>query len=173
MTTNYPRRPQDGFTIIEVLIVLAIAGLIALLVFQAIPTLTRNSRNNERKNGVASILRAVSHYELNNSGSLPTDCGGSGPAPSCFSSPFLQYDKLTYYDGLDGATSIVVTGTTPASLLSHSAITNTETVEIYNYQRCDPSTIGAGTSSAAGYNDIAALYAVEGSSGAVSQCQQL
>ena len=47
---------KDGFTIIEVLIVLAIAGLIMLIVFLAVPALQRNSRNTQRKNDVANIL---------------------------------------------------------------------------------------------------------------------
>src|ERR1700752_5066300 len=80
-----------GFTIIEVMIVLAIAGLLLMIVFMAVPALERNSRNNQRKQDVTIILSALSHYELNNSGDLP----------HVGSSNFLQYvqSKLTYYDG--------------------------------------------------------------------------
>ena len=38
-------RKQQGFTIIEVVLVLAIAGLIFLMVFIALPTLQRNQRD--------------------------------------------------------------------------------------------------------------------------------
>jgi prepilin-type N-terminal cleavage/methylation domain-containing protein len=65
-------RNQKGFTIIEVLIVLAIAGLILLIVFLAVPALQRNSRNTQRKNDVASILGAVTEFMNNNNGTLPT-----------------------------------------------------------------------------------------------------
>jgi prepilin-type N-terminal cleavage/methylation domain-containing protein len=41
-------KKADGFTIIEVMIVLAIAGLIMLVVFLAVPSLQRNSRNEPR-----------------------------------------------------------------------------------------------------------------------------
>ena len=62
----------SGFTIIEVLIVLAIAGLILLIVFLAVPALQRNSRNTQRKNDVSAILAGVNEYMANNNGSLPS-----------------------------------------------------------------------------------------------------
>src|ERR1700749_2754140 len=64
-------KTDEGFTIIEVLIVLAIAGLILMIVFLAVPALQRNSRNTQRKNDVQSILGAISEYESNNNGALP------------------------------------------------------------------------------------------------------
>ncbi|MGH7241470.1 MAG: type II secretion system protein, partial [Candidatus Saccharimonadales bacterium] len=71
MLHNYRNRKDEGFTIIEVLIVLAIAGLILLIVFLAVPALQRNSRNTQRKNDVAALLAGVNDYASNNSGSLP------------------------------------------------------------------------------------------------------
>ncbi len=65
------RKEQRGFTIIEVLIVLAIAGLIMLIVFLAVPALQRNSRNTQAKNAASSILGAVSEYQNNNNGAMP------------------------------------------------------------------------------------------------------
>jgi prepilin-type N-terminal cleavage/methylation domain-containing protein len=65
-------KDQKGFTIIEVLIVLAIAGLILLIVFLAVPALQRNSRNTQRKNDVAAILGAVNEWTNNNNGQVPT-----------------------------------------------------------------------------------------------------
>ena len=50
---------KKGFTIIEVLIVLAIAGLILLIVFMAVPALQRNSRNTQRNNDAATLGGAV------------------------------------------------------------------------------------------------------------------
>jgi prepilin-type N-terminal cleavage/methylation domain-containing protein len=49
MLHNLKKR-NEGFTIIEVMIVLAIAGLIMLVVFLAVPALQRNSRNTQRNN---------------------------------------------------------------------------------------------------------------------------
>lgn len=67
------KKNKEGFTIIEVLIVLAIAGLILLIVFLAVPALQRNSRNTQRKNDVAALLGAISEYASNNNGALPTN----------------------------------------------------------------------------------------------------
>src|SRR4030095_14053868 len=57
-----------GFTIIEVLIVLAIAGLIMLIVFLAVPALQRNSRNNARNNDAAKIAAAITECLSNRNG---------------------------------------------------------------------------------------------------------
>ncbi len=66
------RKRTEGFTIIEVLIVLAIAGLILLIVFLAVPALQRNSRNTQKKNDVSKALGAVNEWVSNNSGKVPT-----------------------------------------------------------------------------------------------------
>ena len=50
---------EKGFTIIEVMIVLAIAGLILLIIFLAVPALQRNVRNTQRKTDVTAIAAAV------------------------------------------------------------------------------------------------------------------
>ena len=59
-------RNEKGFTIIEVMIVLAIAGLIVLVVFLAVPALQRNSRNTQRKNDVQAVLGAIQEWISNN-----------------------------------------------------------------------------------------------------------
>lgn len=58
----------EGFTIIEVMIVLAIAGLIMAIVFLAIPTLQRSSRNSRRGNDASLVLSAVNDCLSNHNG---------------------------------------------------------------------------------------------------------
>jgi prepilin-type N-terminal cleavage/methylation domain-containing protein len=70
-------KSEQGFTIIEVMIVLAIAGLILLIVFLAVPALQRNSRNTQRKNDVSAVLAAVNEYVSNNGGALPAAGNGT------------------------------------------------------------------------------------------------
>jgi len=65
-------KKQKGFTIIEVVLVLAIAGLIFLMVFIALPALQAGQRDTARKSDVSAILAAVNSYSTNNAGSLPT-----------------------------------------------------------------------------------------------------
>ena len=67
------RKRTEGFTIIEVMIVLAIAGLILLIVFLAVPALQRNSRNTQAKNDASAILGAAQEYSNNNGGINPPD----------------------------------------------------------------------------------------------------
>ncbi|MBI2007837.1 prepilin-type N-terminal cleavage/methylation domain-containing protein [Candidatus Saccharibacteria bacterium] len=71
-------RQAKGFTIIEVLIVLAIAGLILAIVFLAVPALQRNSRNTGIRSDAASVLAAVNDFIANNQGVLPTGISVSG-----------------------------------------------------------------------------------------------
>jgi type IV pilus assembly protein PilA len=63
---------EKGFTIIEVVLVLAIAGLIFLMVFIALPALQRNQRDTARKTDVATVASAVTSYSGNNRGTFPT-----------------------------------------------------------------------------------------------------
>ena len=50
---------KKGFTIIEVVLVLAIAGLIFLMVFLALPALQRSQRDTQRKQDVAMVVTAL------------------------------------------------------------------------------------------------------------------
>jgi prepilin-type N-terminal cleavage/methylation domain-containing protein len=88
--TNKNIKRDEGFTIIEVLIVLAIAGLIMLIVFLAVPALQRNARNTSRKSDVSSLASAISEYVNNNDGQLPGSCTGA----AC---PFISNWKPGYY----------------------------------------------------------------------------
>ncbi len=65
-------KQSRGFTIIEVMIVLAIAGLILAIVFLAVPSLQRSARNNSRKNDAIHLAGIVSDYASNHAGVLPT-----------------------------------------------------------------------------------------------------
>jgi prepilin-type N-terminal cleavage/methylation domain-containing protein len=62
---------QSGFTVIEMMIVLAVAGVIMLIVFLAVPALQRSARNTERKNDAAAIAGAVATFSNDNNGPLP------------------------------------------------------------------------------------------------------
>lgn len=69
------RKRTEGFTIIEVLIVLAIAGLIMLIVFLAVPALQRNQRNNARVSDASRIAASVSECLANRNG-VTASCDG-------------------------------------------------------------------------------------------------
>ncbi|HSX44371.1 MAG TPA: prepilin-type N-terminal cleavage/methylation domain-containing protein [Patescibacteria group bacterium] len=73
---------DQGFTIIEVLIVLAIAGLILLIVFLAVPALQRNQRNTARRDEAGRIGTTVNNFVSNNQGKLPGCNNSSCSAPT-------------------------------------------------------------------------------------------
>ena len=73
-------RRKNGFTIIEVALVLAIAGLIFLMVFVALPPLRRSQRDSERREKMLSLLSEIKDYQSNNRGALPKGAPTDGTA---------------------------------------------------------------------------------------------
>lgn len=72
------KQTNKGFTIIEVVLVLAIAGLIFLMVFVALPALQAGQRDTARKNDASTILSAVNTYAAGNRGAFPTSAQLTG-----------------------------------------------------------------------------------------------
>lgn len=64
-------KKYQGFTLIEVLLVFAIAGLIFLMTFIALPALQRTARDTERKQDISYLLEKIKKYQTNNRGALP------------------------------------------------------------------------------------------------------
>lgn len=60
-----------AFTIIEVVLVLAIAGLIFAMVFIGLPMLQRSQRNAQRRRDVDRVYAAVVEYKSHNNNRLP------------------------------------------------------------------------------------------------------
>ncbi len=133
---------SEGFTIIEVLIVLAIAGLILLIVFLAVPALQRNARNTSRKNDVSRILGAAQEVINNNGGSL---------AALTAANLTTAYGTLGYY--------------TTAPTVVAGAATNTTTVDqtvVHTGATCvAPGAAGYGNAIAGTTRQIAILYTIE------------
>jgi prepilin-type N-terminal cleavage/methylation domain-containing protein len=69
---NVQKNKEKGFTIIEVVLVLAIAGLIFLMVFIALPALQRSQRDTQRRDDVSRFVSQLTSYSTNNRGALPT-----------------------------------------------------------------------------------------------------
>jgi prepilin-type N-terminal cleavage/methylation domain-containing protein len=66
------KNKEKGFTIIEVVLVLAIAGLIFLMVFIALPALQRSQRDTQRRDDVSKFVSQLTSYSTNNRGALPS-----------------------------------------------------------------------------------------------------
>jgi prepilin-type N-terminal cleavage/methylation domain-containing protein len=93
------KNKQKGFTIIEVVLVLAIAGLIFLMVFIALPALQRNQRDTQRKNDLSRAQTAINNYQSNNRGALP---GTDNGAWNGFAGSYLRAGGDTFSDPARG-----------------------------------------------------------------------
>jgi prepilin-type N-terminal cleavage/methylation domain-containing protein len=152
MKNVYKQKREQGFTIIEVLIVLAIAGLILLIVFLAVPALQRNSRNTQRKNDVSVILGGMSEFASNNNGGLATAWSNNQLTGAAGTTPASA--NLGYYTAVAFATG------------AQSALT-TDTVRVVTGAQCAASgATGVGASRA-----LAVQYEIEGAAGLVATCQ--
>lgn len=145
--SNIKNRKEGGFTIIEVLIVLAIAGLIMLIVFLAVPALQRNARNTTNKNDASSVIGGINEYVSNNDGSFPTSVAGTGTV-SVSGSGTATNAKV------NGSTTVSTVTTAPTSI-------TTGVVQVLVGKNC------AGTASP---RAAAIYYAVESSSATVVKC---
>jgi prepilin-type N-terminal cleavage/methylation domain-containing protein len=147
------KKREEGFTIIEVLIVLAIAGLIILIVFLAVPALQRNSRNTTYKNDAAALLSATTEFVNNNNGKVPV----SGDSATVKGNAKTQ--AITNLN--------ISTGTV-------TAITPTfDTATVVTGVKCGALGGTSITPTAASTRSLVIIYAVESSSGAVvAQCTE-
>ena len=108
-------KQKQGFTIIEVVLVLAIAGLIFLMTFLALPALNRTQRDATRRDNISTFLRRLKEYQSNNRGALPPGETGSdevtwnenesGPSWKGF---YHDYLGETFQDPSGGYYKIVV-----------------------------------------------------------------
>lgn len=145
------KKSDEGFTIIEVMIVLAIAGLILLIVFLAVPALQRNSRNTQRKNDVQNVLGAISTYNSNNNGANPTAYADISPEV-----------KSAFYTSSD-----ITWGTTNGTI----ATVDTGRMYVSTGAKCNTGGTNFGGSGATSRN-VAVLYTIENAGSTATRCQE-
>ncbi len=61
-------KKEKGFTLIEIVLVLAIAGLLLVIVFLAVSGAQKSRRDSQRKNDNARLLGQIESYASNNNG---------------------------------------------------------------------------------------------------------
>ena len=115
MLKTVQKRKSEGFTIIEVLIVLAIAGLIMVIVFLAVPALHRSATNNELNTDANNVLTAVGNYASNNGGTLPTavTLGSGGDVTVGASGTGINQSNAKVGSSVSAVTLITGTSGTP------------------------------------------------------------
>jgi prepilin-type N-terminal cleavage/methylation domain-containing protein len=146
-------KSNQGFTIIEVMIVLAIAGLILLIVFLAVPALQRSSRNTQRKTDVGRIGSAAT--------TIVSNANGSMAALTRAAVVTEVGSNLSYYDfSVTGnlLVNVEVAGGT------QGAVTSKDIVDVEGNAKC------TGSSAVYAQRQVAVLYAVESGSNTTSVC---
>lgn len=156
------KKGQRGFTIIEVLIVLAIAGLIMLIVFLAVPALQRNARNTSLRSDVSSVMAGVSEFTTNNNGKLPNTIAVSGSDVTISST--VTGTQQTIAKVKEG--TLVSVAATPPVMPTND---QTGTIFIAFQYKCNNNVFATTTSARA----FSAGYRVEGGNNTnATQCQE-
>lgn len=65
-------KKEKGFTLIEIVLVLAIAGLLLVIVFLAVSGAQKSRRDSQRKTDAGRILALSEQYASNNNGAYPS-----------------------------------------------------------------------------------------------------
>ena len=147
---NLKLRTQKGFTIIEVMIVLAIAGLIMGIVFIAVPALQRSSHNTQRRSDASHLASIINEYASNHAGTLPTGFGtGAGQVDVSGENWAIMVPPFTI---------VVNAATTP---------TGTTSMNVNEGYTCNPATNAL---SAGSLRNFAVTYNIETSGGSQAAC---
>ena len=149
---------KKGFTIIEVVLVLAIAGLIFLMVFLALPALQRNQRDTQRKNDLSRVQSAINSFQANNRGTLPSDTDLTG---TNFISKYMKTEGNDTFQDPDGTAYTFKAGpaaTATSQTISSAFSTQAGAITFVKSAVCQ----GESYIKSTGGNKIAFLYKLEG-----------
>jgi prepilin-type N-terminal cleavage/methylation domain-containing protein len=173
-------RQKDGFTIAEVLMVMAIVGLIMGMIFWAVPATQRNSRNAQYKADASNIVSLVSQYQANRSGALPKclTTNGSGRVSAGSVNPPVNDDTCNTSTG--AVTTTVSNQTTSVSMIDRTTLpagciascdTTVGTVVVYTAAVCNNSSFPSIDPSGNGSRQFVAWFGIEsGGNRPYNQC---
>lgn len=159
---------KQGFTIIEVVLVLAIAGLIFLMVFIALPTLQRSQRDTRRQEDFSRFLSQIQAYQKNNRNNIPGTPGNS--TWEDFIKRYLEVDGDSFADpdgekykplqvscGGAGTDNVCATGSANLASDPNTTFPNDHTLYIVTSAVCN----GEKAVSSSGSRKVAILYKYE------------
>ncbi|HET9412267.1 MAG TPA: type II secretion system protein [Candidatus Saccharimonadales bacterium] len=145
---NQTTNNQKGFTIIEVVLVLAIAGLIFLVVFLALPALQRSQRDTQRRSDASRAMSQLNSYQANNQGVVPTNQA----TLDAFKNGYLTNGGQQFNDPFTGSGYTFTYQTNLATLPTNNG-------EMFYYQNAVCS--GAGLATGSGSRNVSIVVKVE------------
>lgn len=146
-------KQTKGFTIIEVVLVLAIAGLIFLMVFIALPALQRGQRDNQRRDDMSRFMSQINSYSTNNRGNVPTaNAAGMTASGTGFLDAYMKRADGEFKDPQTGQNYLITYGT--------GGNATTRTMVYATSAKCDGENIVANTGAA---RSVAVKIKLEGS----------
>lgn len=154
MLDKLKNRKESGFTIVEVMIVLGIAGLIILIVFLAVPALQRNARNTERTNDASLVAAAVGECLSNRNGQVAA-CDTNTEILA-----YIDTTKLRQLTTVDYSTT-APTAAQPANV--HAAFN----------RKCDPTGATATATGATPRSAVLLFNTENAAGGVVTRCQEI
>ena len=139
---------RKGFTIIEVVLVLAIAGLMFLMVFIALPALQRSQRDTQRRQDLSRFMSQITQYQTNNRGAVPNSIASL----ASFASSYLTSQPEGFNDPKSGSGYTITFVTTVPTAVG--------TINYSSGNICSGETM---TTTGASTRSVAALIKLEGS----------
>ena len=128
-------KKEKGFTLIEIVLVLAIAGLLLVIVFLAVSGAQKSRRDTQRKNDLSRIAAQLESYASNTNGCYP-----AMTAP-CTTISWNAFSTSTYITGAN------LEDPTTGAAYGYVAWTPTPATGQVSYQigfACDGTAIGRG-----------------------------
>ena len=147
-------KSKKGFTIIEVVLVLAIAGLIFLMVFVALPALQRSQRDTQRRDDMARFMSQLTQYQSNNNGNVPTE----QQQWTNFIANYLRVGGDAFEDPQTGEPYVIVKRTCTSGDCVPPSETAANTIYVFNNATCD----GESPKYDSGKRKVAITYKLEG-----------
>lgn len=164
---------RKGFTIIEVVLVLAIAALIILMVFIAWPALQRGQRDQARRQDVGLVGTAIGTYKANHRGEIPKNRAELATAMGTQETNFYGNSDIAIATiaGTNLTVGGTVAGATPptGTVVAGTSAASTNVLLYVPTATCDGTAAKAG----GGSRQAVLLYQVEGNGTPEAQCEQV
>ena len=125
-------KKEQGFTLIEIVIVLAIAAAIILMVFLAVTGVRKSQRDTQRRSDAGRMAATLEQYASNYGGAYPATAGDAagwfdGYVSGSFKAPnngsySLAASAGGYSNGYLGITSLPAVPSAPAAVVNGSKL---------------------------------------------------